>query len=244
MAHLLDINNIAFTVLNYPMSYLEFFGVLLNLACVVLVARKKISTWPIGIVGSLLFIALFWQIALYSDAILNLYFVVTGFMGWWMWLGKGKEDRKLQCQLCKDLKPGETCEGCASARTPLTAGPEYRYSLASQAIAWALGTAIAALLWGSSMKHAHAAIPGLFTQPAAYPMWDGAILMASFAAQWLMMKKKTECWIYWIVIDVASIALYWVKDVKLTALLYVIFLGIAIHGLTDSPRPLWNIVCA
>ena len=209
MEKLLDINNIAITVMSYPMSWLELFGVLFNLACVILVARKHISTWPIGIVGSLLFIDMFWQIALYSDAILNLYFVVTGFMGWWMW---HKE------------KPATGVE--ARGKT------EYRYSHTGQVLMWVLVTAIASLVWGSLMKHAHGTLPWLFTQQAAYPMWDGAILMASFAAQWLMMKKRTECWVYWIVIDIASITLYWVKDVKFTAILYMIFLGIAIHGLT------------
>jgi nicotinamide mononucleotide transporter len=207
MPHYLDINTIAFTVINYPMSYIEFFGVLFNLACVILVARKKVITWPIGIVGSVMFIVLFWQIALYSDAILNGYFVITGFMGWWMW-SKKPDPLKI------DTKP------------------EYKYSDGGHLILGVLVTAIASVLWGSFMKHANGFLPNIFTAPAGYPMWDGAILMASFMAQWLMMKKRTECWVYWIVIDVASITLFWVKDIRFTSILYMGFLGLATYGLT------------
>ena len=70
MPHYLDINTIAFTVINYPMSYIEFFGVLFNLACVILVARKKVITWPIGIVGSVMFIVLFFCIS-HSSSLLS-----------------------------------------------------------------------------------------------------------------------------------------------------------------------------
>lgn len=209
MLSLFDINNTAFMVMSYPMSWLELMGVLFNLACVILVARKHISTWPIGIVGAMLFILMFWQIQLYSDAILNLYFVITGFMGWWLWW----------------KTPGAKDETST-----------YSFSSKPMLLTWALVTAVAAVLWGSFMKHAHDMLPSLFTQPAAYPMWDGAILMASFVAQWLMMKKKTECWAYWIAIDLAAITLYWVKDIKFTSLLYVGFLGIATYGLVHWSR--------
>ena len=206
MPHYLDINTVLFTVLGYSMSYLEFAGVLLNLACVILVARKHISTWPIGVVGSVLFIFMFWQIALYSDAILNGYFVVTGFMGWYSWMRKGSKSEP-------------------------TTGNEFSYSKVSSITDSLLITFGASIGWGIFMRHAHGLMPGVFTQPAAYPMWDGFILIASFMAQWLMMKKRTECWVYWIVVDVASITLYWVKDVKFTSVLYMSFLGLAVYGL-------------
>lgn len=85
MLHLLDINNTLFTVWNYPMSYIEFFGTLLNIASVWLVAKKKILNWPVGIVAVLSFGALFWQVRLYSDFIEQIYYFITGVWGWWLW---------------------------------------------------------------------------------------------------------------------------------------------------------------
>jgi nicotinamide mononucleotide transporter len=39
-----------------------------------------------------------------------------------------------------------------------------------------------------------------------------------------------ECWIYWIIVDVIGIGLYFAKDVKFVALLYVVLLILAING--------------
>lgn len=65
----LNIETTFFTILNYPMSYIEFFGTVLNILSVRLVARNKIRTRPIGIIAVSLFMILFFQIQLYSDMI-------------------------------------------------------------------------------------------------------------------------------------------------------------------------------
>jgi len=64
MMELLSIDNVLFTFWGYEMSYIEFFGTIFNLWCVWLVAKSNIMTWPIGIVGIVLFAFLFWQINL------------------------------------------------------------------------------------------------------------------------------------------------------------------------------------
>ncbi|MBP9732403.1 MAG: nicotinamide mononucleotide transporter, partial [Candidatus Magasanikbacteria bacterium] len=85
MMYLLDINSVFFTIFQYPMSYIEFVGTVFTIACVVLTARAKVISWPVGIIGSVLYIFLFYQIQLYSDLFEQIYFLITGFMGWWAW---------------------------------------------------------------------------------------------------------------------------------------------------------------
>jgi len=46
----------------------------------------------------------------------------------------------------------------------------------------------------------------------------------------LMTQKRIESWYYWIVVDIIGIWLYYVKQVKFVALLYVILLFMAING--------------
>src|SRR5262245_63952313 len=99
MTAFLRVETVLVTVFGYPMSYLEFTGTVFNLWSVWLVARKSILTWPVGIVGVILFGILFYQIQLYSDLVEQVYFLVTGFYGWWIWArgaGEGKRalDRK------------------------------------------------------------------------------------------------------------------------------------------------------
>lgn len=50
-----------------------------------LAARRHIATWPIGIVGCLLYGALFMATQLYADATLQVFFIVTSAIGWWQW---------------------------------------------------------------------------------------------------------------------------------------------------------------
>jgi nicotinamide mononucleotide transporter len=66
---------------------------------------------------------------------------------------------------------------------------------------------------------------------AAFPWWDAAVAMLSVAAQILMSRRLIENWALWIAVDVLAIGLYAAKDLWLTALLYAIFLFLAIWGL-------------
>ena len=199
----LDINKILFTVLGYPMSYIEFFGVLANALCVWLVAKKKIATWPIGIIGAILFMVMFWQIQLYSDAIMQVYYVVTGFYGWYFW-NKTKNDTN------KDV---------------------YKFSSPTSIYMWAVLTISVAFGWGMFMSNAHTYLPSIFAYKAAFPYIDAGILVASFVANWLMIKKRIECWIYWVLIDIVSIYVYFAKGVVFTSILYFAFLIMASNGL-------------
>ncbi len=77
--------------------------------------------------------------------------------------------------------------------------------------------------------------PGAFPEAASYPYLDALTTVMSLSAMWLMVRKHIESWIYWIVVDVIGIGLYYAKDVKFVALLYVILLVLAIRGLIE-----WN----
>jgi len=79
---LFSIDRIFFTVLGYPMSYIEFFGVMFGLAAVWLSAKANIWSWPIGIVNVILAFFLYYQIPLYPYMFLQVFFLVTSVVGW------------------------------------------------------------------------------------------------------------------------------------------------------------------
>jgi nicotinamide mononucleotide transporter len=71
-----------------------------------------------------------------------------------------------------------------------------------------------------------------FTRAGGFlPYWDGAIMVLSFVAQFLLTRKMVESWVLWIVVDVISIGVYTSRGLLLTAGLYAIFLGLASRGL-------------
>ena len=70
-------------------ALIEPLAVLTGIACVALTVRQRIVSWPIGIVSSALFLALFLRAGLYADSALQVLYIGLGFYGWWHWLRGG-----------------------------------------------------------------------------------------------------------------------------------------------------------
>lgn len=68
-----------------PLTLLEWAATATTALSVWLAARRHIATWPTGIVGCLLYGALFASTQLYADATLQAFFVATSAIGWWQW---------------------------------------------------------------------------------------------------------------------------------------------------------------
>ncbi|MDZ8107043.1 MAG: nicotinamide riboside transporter PnuC [Nostoc sp. DedQUE12a] len=198
-----SVNNIAFKVVGYPMSYVELLGTIFYLWSVWLISKKKILTWPIGIVSVLLYMVLFYQIRLYSDAMEQVYYLGVSIYGWWRW------------------------------STPKSASGKIlniRYSSPSAIVLAASITIAISFAMGALMSQIHTILPTLFPDKASFPYLDALTTIMSFTAMWLMAQKRIESWYYWIVVDIIGIWLYYVKGVKFIALLYVILLLMAING--------------
>ena len=77
-----------------------------------------------------------------------------------------------------------------------------------------------------------AAIGAWFTAStdAAFPFWDSGILVLSMAAFLLSARKHIENWIVWFVVDVISVGVYFAQGLPLYALLYFVYLGMAVWG--------------
>lgn len=205
----LSVEAIAFEVLGYPMSCIELVGTILYLLSVVLIARRNMLTWPVGIVAVLLYAALFWQIRLYSDAVEQSYYLFASIYGWWNW---------------------------RRARSADTAAVPVGYSSRRGLVRTAALTVVLSIAAGAAMSRVHLWLPSLFPAPADYPWIDAATTAMSFVAMWLMARRQVESWVYWIVVDVVGVWLYYVKGVKFVALLYVVLLALAIWGLVGWHR--------
>lgn len=209
MGSLFDVNTVAFTVLDYPLSYLELVGTLLYLWSVWLIARQKILTWPVGIASVLFYMLLFYQIQLYSDALEQVYYLGASAYGWWLWASRRRQDER--------------------PFAPYVSAPR------TLGLVLLLTLALAAGL-GALMGRIHELLPALFPQPAAFPYLDALTTVMSFSAMWLMAQKRLESWAYWIIVDVIGIGLYYAQGVRFLSLLYVILLAMAINGLVGWLR--------
>lgn len=69
--------------------------------------------------------------------------------------------------------------------------------------------------------------------PGAIPWADAFASASAFTGMWLMTRKKVESWYWWIVTNIASIPLYFVKGLVFTSVYYFILLVLAIFGLLE-----------
>jgi nicotinamide mononucleotide transporter len=73
---------------------------------------------------------------------------------------------------------------------------------------------------------------------AALPYMDALTTSTSLVAQWMMTKKLLENWIIWVSVDVVYIGMYIYKDLRVTALLYAVFLALSVMGYIQWKRTL------
>lgn len=191
------------------MSYIEFFGTIFNIWSVWLIAKNKILNWPIGLIGTVLFTALFWQIHLYSDFLEQIYYFVTGIWGWWVWSQSNKSNKKDNTE--KDI-------------TVLKRNVQ---------LLWLLVITIGTVILGYVTGHLHIWLSTYFPTAASFAYLDAFTTVVSFVATILLIRKKLDAWYLWILIDIIGIWLYWVKGVHFVSLLYVVFLVLATKGLLN-----------
>ncbi len=171
----------------------ELLAVITGVIYVVLATRSNPWCWPWGIISSALWAyAAYLLFDLYVDALLQLFYVVMGFIGWYQWRKGGN---------------GEVL-------------PISRLS-SGEHLAIVGGGLVLALLVGY-----------LFDEytPAAATYIDAWTTVFSVIATFLVVQRKLENWLYWIVIDAVYVYLYYTRGGYLFALLFIAYTIIAIVG--------------
>ena len=82
----------AFTLWGSPITWLELAAVVIALAMVGCNIREIHWGWPLAVVSSLMYFALFWRSKLYGDASLQVFFAVVALWGWFQWLRGRRPD--------------------------------------------------------------------------------------------------------------------------------------------------------
>jgi len=91
--HFFEIANTAFIVMRYPISYVELIGTLFGLISVYFASKANILTWGTGIVNEIFLFILFFQVHLYADMFLQVYFFVVTIYGWYNWNNTAVENK-------------------------------------------------------------------------------------------------------------------------------------------------------
>jgi nicotinamide mononucleotide transporter len=202
-----DINNVIFNAFGYPVSYLEFTGTILGAVSIWFSARANIWSFPIGLVYVVLFFFLAFQVQLYPDMFLQVFFFITNLIGWWRWANPkpGEEDKK------KELRVS--------------------YLRRSEFIAIFVAGVGGTVALGLSASRLHEWLPLVFSKPSSFPYLDSWVTVMSIFATFLMIEKKVESWIIWILVDIVACYIYFSRGLILISLEFAGFCALAAYGL-------------
>ncbi len=206
MEDIFSVSNTLFSILSYEMSLIELIATITGGIAVWLSAKENVWSWIIGLFNVVLAFWMFYQIQLYPDMFLQIFFFITNIIGFWQW----KFPKSYEANARNELK--------------ITKLSTRNFGLLSGV--GILGT----LLLGTFSKNLHEIAPRLFSLPSAFPYMDSFTTVMSIVATFMLIRKKVEAWWIWLVVDIIATYMYYVKDVKLYSLLYLVFVIIAAFG--------------
>jgi nicotinamide mononucleotide transporter len=93
-----NISTIAFEFLGYHLSYVELIATITGIFSIYFASRSNILTWGTGIINAIFLFILFFQIQLYVEMFLQIYFIIICIYGWYYW-SKKTDDHKIS--ICK-----------------------------------------------------------------------------------------------------------------------------------------------
>ena len=196
-------------------SWMELLGFISGALCVWLVTRQSIWNWPLGVITAGFYIAVFARAGLYSDTGLQVVYLALSFYGWWHWL-RGSASR---------TRDGATYEARTSTKAA-AALVVSRVPVREMLLLTGAGVAMWLLFYAISSR-----LPGTKS-----PLLDAALTATSLVAQYMMTRKYLENWMLWIAVDVAYIGLFLVRGLRLTSVLYAVYLVLAIIGYVQWKR--------
>lgn len=72
--------------------------------------------------------------------------------------------------------------------------------------------------------------------PASFPYLDSFCTACSLVAQVFLARKVLENWLIWVFVDIIYVGVYIFKHLDLTAVMYAIYVAIAVMGYIDWKR--------
>jgi nicotinamide mononucleotide transporter len=206
MPNIFDVQEIAFELLGVQMSYIELIATITGLIAVILSSLENVWSWIIGLVNVVFAFFMFYQIQLYPDMFLQVFFFVTNIIGFWQW---------------KFPKASE-----ANTKDELRITKLSTRNFVLLCLLGLTGT----LALGTFSKNLHEIAPQVFSLPTDFPYMDSFTTVMSIVATFMLIRKKVEAWWIWLGVDILATYMYFIKDVKLYSLLYFIFVIIAAFG--------------
>ena len=182
-------------------ALLELLGLVFGLFCVYFLIKESVLTFAFGIAYVLISLFVFWNIQLYGDFILHLFFLVLNIYGWYYWVNGNPQEAKAVPITLTPLRPS---------------------------IILCIITLVGVFVFGyflENINYFFEKIPA-----SSLPYWDATTSILSVTGMWLTAKKKIDNWYYWLIVDILATIIYTYKGIYFYAFLYLIYIGMAVIG--------------
>lgn len=192
---------------------IEILAVASGVIAIFLASRENWLTFLIGLLNAGSFTVFFYLKHLYSASAEHFVYFVIDLFGILAWLGIFNRWRK-----GKKEEPQVT-----------------RLSVPQNALLLAIVT-VAGVALGAAMTYMSSQFQE-YIPDVRYPCCDAILTAGCVMAQILLVKKKIDTWWWWIVIDILKCVMYvamWLEtgeSILMTALLHIIYIGIAISAI-------------
>lgn len=202
----------------YELSYIEAVGTIAGLLCILLASFEKTINYLFGLINVALFGVIFFQIQLYANLLLQVFFFVANIYGWYAW---SRVDNSQQTELKIRWLSFPNALIIIIISVLMISYLTFNIDMVFGVLAmWAVDVLN---LFGANLQ-----MPVL--DPDAFPFWDSTMTVLSVFAMILMTRKYVENWILWGIINVISIVIFYKQGVYAMSLEYIILLGIALNG--------------
>jgi len=201
---------------------LELIAATFGIISVFYAKKENVLVFPTGIISTALYIYLLSQWNLYGDLIINIYYTIMSVFGWYMWskiINSAKNEHIAITRTSKKEKGIAFVIFIAASVFVISIYRHYNIMPNNLGFSDSVQYAYENLTSGSLEKFR-----------TAVPFLDTFTTAAAFVAMWLMAVKKIENWTFWIVTNIVSIPLYFVKGYGFTGIQYIVFLILAILG--------------
>jgi nicotinamide mononucleotide transporter len=85
------------TIANYlVVNWMEDAGVLTTVVGIWLTTRRNLICWPVVLISDVLYLIVFYRVRLYSDSLLQLFFLAFTLYGWWYWWRGVREEGEVR----------------------------------------------------------------------------------------------------------------------------------------------------
>jgi len=200
---------------------LEVIAATFGVLSVIFAKRENILVYPTGIISTGIYVYLLAQWSLYGDLIINIYYTGMSIFGWYMW-SKVIDSQQNHIPISRTSTFDKIKAIGIFIFTSMFVIVVYRYY---NVMPNSLG-------FIESVQYAYSNLTSgnLEDFRMVTPFLDTFTTGVFFAAMWLMALKKIENWTLWILGNIVSIPLYFVKGYGFTGIQYLIFLILAVQG--------------